>query len=91
MNTQPATRREIAAVAALTLLPLWPFLTRAVSLDAPVFFAVARQIVAAPGDPFGFQMVWDPTSPEAAVFNRNPPLFSYYLALWIAAFGESEG
>ena len=35
-------------------------------------------------------MIWDPTSPDTAVFNRNPPLLSYWLAPWIALFGERE-
>ena len=56
----------------------------------PLFVAVARQIVEAPADPFGFQMIWDPTSPDTARFNRNPPLLSYWLAAWIALFGERE-
>jgi len=82
--------RERAALAALALLPLLPFLSAAVSIDAPVFLAVARQIVAHPLDPFGFDMIWDPTSPHVARFNQNPPLLSYYLAPWIAVFGERE-
>ena len=77
-------------VAALVLAPLLLLLDAAVSIDAPVFVAVARQIIAAPADPFGFQMIWDPTSPDTAVFNRNPPLLSYWLAPWIALFGERE-
>jgi 4-amino-4-deoxy-L-arabinose transferase-like glycosyltransferase len=84
------TPREAWLLAALALAPPLVLLDAAVSIDAPVFVAVARQIVAAPADPFGFRMVWDPTSPEAAVFNRNPPLLSYWLALWIAVFGERE-
>ena len=83
-------RREVAILAALTLLPLLPFLSNGVSIDAPVFVAVARRILEAPGDPFGFLMIWDPTSPEVAVFNRNPPLLSYWLALWIGLFGERD-
>ncbi|MFQ5416619.1 MAG: glycosyltransferase family 39 protein [Myxococcota bacterium] len=83
-------RWEVWLVAAWSLLPLLPFVTRAVSIDAPVFISVAHQIVAHPLDPFGFQMIWDPTSPDVWVFNRNPPLLSYYLALWIAAFGEVD-
>src|SRR4029453_14888168 len=59
-----------------------------VSIDAPCFVAVARQIGAAPADPFGFQMIWDPTSPNTAVFNRNPPLLSYWLGLWVSLFAE---
>jgi 4-amino-4-deoxy-L-arabinose transferase-like glycosyltransferase len=85
-----SARQERLLVVALTLAPLLLLLDAAVSVDAPVFIAVARQILAAPADPFGFQMIWDPTSPNAAVFNRNPPLLSYWLAPWIALFGERE-
>ena len=85
-----ASCREVWLVALWSVAPLLPFLTKAVSIDAPVFLAVARQIVAHPLDPFGFQMIWDPTSPDAWVFNRNPPLVSYYLALWISLFGEVD-
>jgi 4-amino-4-deoxy-L-arabinose transferase-like glycosyltransferase len=85
-----ASRREVWLVALWSVVPLLPFLTKAVSIDAPVFLAVARQIIAHPLDPFGFQMIWDPTSPNVWVFNRNPPLVSYYLALWISRFGEVD-
>lgn len=90
MRTERVSRREIALVAALAVLPLLPFLSAAVSIDAPVFLAISRQIVAHPADPFGFDMIWDPTSPEVHVFNRNPPLLSYYLAPWVGLFGERE-
>jgi 4-amino-4-deoxy-L-arabinose transferase-like glycosyltransferase len=83
-------RVERLWVALLAVVPLLPFLSAAVSIDAPVFLAVARQIVAQPADPFGFDMIWDPTSPHVAEFNHNPPLLSYYLAAWIAALGERE-
>ena len=90
VTSAPASQREIAVVAALVLVPLLPFLSAAVSIDAPVFLAVARQIIASPADPFGFDMIWDPTSPRVDVFNRNPPLLSYWFAPWIAWFGERE-
>ncbi len=90
MSAAGPLRREALWVAALALAPLLVLLNAAVSIDAPVFIAVARQIIAAPADPFGFQMIWDPTSPNTAVFNRNPPLLSYWLAPWIALFGERE-
>lgn len=86
----PPSHREVFALAALTLLPLLPFLPSAISIDAPVFVAVARRILEAPGDPFGFQMIWDPTSPDVASFNRNPPLLSYWIAPWIAWLGEKD-
>jgi 4-amino-4-deoxy-L-arabinose transferase-like glycosyltransferase len=82
--------RELLAVALLAVVPLLPFLDAAVSIDAPVFLAVARQIAVAPLDPFGFDMIWDPVSPHAAFFNHNPPLLSYYLVPWISLFGEWE-
>ncbi len=85
-----APPRDLALVCALAWVPLLPFLDAAVSIDAPVFLAVSRQILAAPADPFGFEMIWDPTSPHVAQFNHNPPLLSYYLAVWLAIFGERE-
>lgn len=86
----PRRRREAIGVAALATLAPLLFLDAAVGIDAPVFVAVAEQIVRAPGDPFGFEMVWDPTAPQAARFNRNPPLVSYWLAPWIALFGDRD-
>jgi hypothetical protein len=83
-------RRERALVAAFVLLPLLPFAGAAFAIDAPVFLAVAARILQAPLDPFGFQMAWDATSLEVARFNLNPPLFSYWLAPWLALFGERE-
>ena len=44
-------RREVAILAALTLLPLLPFLSNGVSIDAPVFVAVARRILEARATP----------------------------------------
>jgi 4-amino-4-deoxy-L-arabinose transferase-like glycosyltransferase len=85
-----ATPAEIWLVGLCAVVPLLPFVPKAISIDAPVFVAVANQILAHPFDPFGFQMVWDPTSPDAWAFNRNPPLLSYYLAMWIAVFGEVD-
>ena len=78
------------ALAALVALPLALFVNAAVAIDAPVFVAVARQLVAHPFDPFGFDMIWDPTSPHVWEFNLNPPLYSYVLALPLALFGEWE-
>ena len=82
--------REAWLVAALAVLPLLPFLGAAVSIDAPVFVAVAEQIAAHPLDPYGFELVWDPTSPRVAEFNHNPPLLSYWLAPVVATLGTQE-
>jgi 4-amino-4-deoxy-L-arabinose transferase-like glycosyltransferase len=90
MSQRAVKRREVLGVGALTLLLLLPFLGKAVSLDAPLFLAVANRIVESPIDPMGFDMFWDSTSLHMYVFNRNPPLLSYYLASWIALFGERE-
>ena len=83
--------REALVVAALALLPIAPFAGAAFGVDEPVFLAVAKRIVAAPLDPYGFQMVWDATgASDVARFNLNPPLLSYWLAPWLGVFGESE-
>ena len=86
----PAGLREVAIIAILSVAPLLPFLGTAVSLDGPVFIAVAQRILETPLDPYGFEMLWDSSSMAAAEFNRNPPLLSYYLAPWIRVFGENE-
>jgi 4-amino-4-deoxy-L-arabinose transferase-like glycosyltransferase len=85
-----APARGLWIALALAGLPLVACLNAAVSLDAPVFVAVASQIVAAPLDPFGFEMIWDPSSPHVAEFNLNPPLLSYWLAPVVAVFGDWE-
>jgi len=90
MSQRGGLRREALWVAALSIAPLLPFLDKALSVDAPVFVAVARRILEAPADPFGFEMYWDATSLHVAAFNRNPPLLSYWLAPWIALFGERD-
>jgi 4-amino-4-deoxy-L-arabinose transferase-like glycosyltransferase len=87
---QRGRARESWLLVAWVVVPLLPFVPAAVSIDGPVFIEVAQQILIDPGDPYGFEMIWDPTSPKAAVFNRNPPLLSYYLAPFIAWFGESD-
>lgn len=82
--------RDRWLVAALATLPLLPFLDAAVSIDAPVFVAVAERIAEHPLDPFGFELVWDPTSPRVYEFNHNPPLLSYWLAPVVALLGARE-
>lgn len=83
-------RWESALVAALAALPILLCLDAAISIDAPVFVAVAEQIAKHPADPFGFELVWDPTSPRVAEFNHNPPLLSYWLAPVVAWAGRAE-
>jgi 4-amino-4-deoxy-L-arabinose transferase-like glycosyltransferase len=89
-STPRGRASEVWLLVAWVLVPLLPFVPGAVSIDGPVFVEVAQQILIDPADPYGFDMVWDPTSPKAAIFNRNPPLLSYYLAPYIAVFGESD-
>jgi 4-amino-4-deoxy-L-arabinose transferase-like glycosyltransferase len=90
MSADGAMAKAPLWLGALVGLTLLPFASRAVGIDGPVFVEVALQILSDPFDPFGFEMVWDPTSPEAAVFNRNPPLLSYWLAPFLGLFGESD-
>lgn len=67
-----------------------PYLNKAVHVDDPVYIYVARQILQDPARPFAFQLNWFGVSAEALQSHWHPPLLSYYYALLISFFGESE-
>jgi 4-amino-4-deoxy-L-arabinose transferase-like glycosyltransferase len=82
------------------LMPVWlglvvvglllPFLGKAIHMDDPLFLWTARHIQSHPLDFFGFQVNWYGYLMPMAEVMKNPPLFSYYLALVTALFGWSE-
>ncbi len=82
--------RELALAAALTLVCLLPFAGKALHVDDPLFVWAAQQIAAHPLDPYGFQVNWYGTPLPMFVVTKNPPLVSYYLALWATLFGWHE-
>jgi 4-amino-4-deoxy-L-arabinose transferase-like glycosyltransferase len=82
--------RATALLALLTILCLAPFLDRPFHIDEPLFLWKARQILAHPLDPYGFQVNWYYTDKPMWDVTKNPPLAAYYLAAAAALLGWSE-
>lgn len=76
--------------AALPVVCLAPFLTKAFHIDDTVYIWVARQILVHPLDFFGFKACWYDTANDMFDINKNPPGISYFIALFIRIFGERE-
>jgi 4-amino-4-deoxy-L-arabinose transferase-like glycosyltransferase len=71
-------------------LMLLPFLGKPAHIDDPLFLWQARQILAHPLDPFGFDVNWIGTNLPMHDTACNPPLDSYVLAAIAALFGWHE-
>lgn len=68
-------------VLVATLVILAPFVTRARTMDDPLFIWTAQHLQQHPTDPFGFSVNWFGV-PQSMLLNvQNPPLASYWLAL----------
>ena len=74
----------------LTLACLVPFSGRAFHVDDPLFVWAGRQIVKSPGNPYGFDLIWDFTRVRMSDVTQNPPLASYYAAAVGSVAGWSE-
>jgi 4-amino-4-deoxy-L-arabinose transferase-like glycosyltransferase len=74
----------------LTLAALCPFLAKPFNIDDPLFLWSAKQIVAHPFDPYGFNVEWGWTQFPMFKVTENPPLACYYLALAGKLFGWGE-
>jgi len=85
-----AQTRPALLLTAATLLCLLPFSGRAFHVDDPLFVWSAQQIVHHPGDPYGFQLIWDITRMPMSEVTKNPPLACYYAAAIGAIAGWSE-
>jgi 4-amino-4-deoxy-L-arabinose transferase-like glycosyltransferase len=59
-------------------------------MDDPLFVWTAQHIAGHPLDPYGFRVVWYSTETPIADVTKNPPLASYYAALFGTLFGWSE-
>lgn len=72
----------VAAVGALNAC-------KAVHIDDALYLAIAKQIVAHPFDPYGFEINWQHTPQPAYAVSISPPLLSYWHAMWLAlGFGD---
>ncbi len=66
----------------LTLACLIPFIGKAFNIDDPLFVWVAKHIVSHPFDPYGFSVDWYAFEMPISQITKNPPLSSYYSALF---------
>jgi hypothetical protein len=57
-------------------------------IDDPVYVEFARQALAHPTDPYGFEVYWYRTPEPAIGFGWVPPVLSYWMAGAIALLGE---
>jgi hypothetical protein len=67
-----------------------PFLNKPFTIDDPVVLAVSAQVLQDPLRPFSGRINWAGDPVPLFRQTTNPPLLSYYLAPFIAAFGYSE-
>jgi len=84
---------SLHSVLLLTLVALaclLPFSGKALHMDDPLFVWTAQHIALHPLDPYGFRVVWYATESPVADVTKNPPLASYYAALFGTLFGWSE-
>ncbi len=81
---------DLAVVAAISVVGLVPFVSKAFHVDDTLFLWAARQIQLNPTDFYGFTANWYGRDMAMSLITRNPPLTSYYLAGGAWLFGWSE-
>jgi 4-amino-4-deoxy-L-arabinose transferase-like glycosyltransferase len=84
----PAAQALLLAI--LTVGCLLPFVQKAFHVDDTLFLYAARQILADPLDPFGFDVNWYGSPTPMSGVTKNPPGASYWIAAFAAAFGFRE-
>ena len=90
MTIPKGLRSEPAILAILSLVLLLPFLNKAAHIDDPCYIWAAQQIVSSPMDYYGFSVNWYGREMQMYEVNQNPPLLSYYLAIFGGLFGWRE-
>lgn len=81
-------KTPVLSLLAVTVLPVAPFLFKAVHVDDPYYLAVAENVRANPRHPYSGVAPWG--YGDWFAVNSNPPLWSYVLAAAIAAFGNED-
>ena len=89
-NTEWRSHHSRLLLAALTLVCLVPFSSKAFHIDDTLFVWAARQIARHPLDPYGFSVVWYRTTMPMAEVTQNPPAAAYYMAAIGKLAGWSE-
>ncbi len=79
------SRASAALLAALVLTAANA--AKPLVIDDTAYVAFARQALADPSDPFGFELYWD-ALPQPAIRDSVPAAFPYWLAASMAVSGE---
>ncbi len=79
----PGWSAPLLAALALTLANT----AKPLVIDDAAYVAYARQILAHPADPYGFEILWF-EGPEPAFHVLAPPVLPYWLAAAMALFGD---
>jgi len=69
---------------------LLPYIGKPFHIDDPMYLWAAQHIAQHPTDFYGFEVNWGGTLAPMHAYMQNPPLVSYWLALWGIMFGWSE-
>jgi len=88
MNAPPApTRRALAHAVLAALVLVAANAAKPLVVDDAAYVAYARQILAHPADPYGFEIHWY-GAPEPAFGVLAPPVLPYWLAGAMALLGD---
>jgi hypothetical protein len=82
-------RLSLWAILVLAAACLIPFLNKAFCIDDPLFLWTARQIQQTPTDFYGYPVNWYGTAQPISTVMKNPPLWSYGLAV-VGLAGSTE-
>jgi hypothetical protein len=83
-------RYEMPVLISLVVILFLPFLSRAFTIDDPLFIWMGQQIMNSPLDPYGLSVNWSVIHQPMSVVMQNPPLASYFIAVVILLAGLSE-
>lgn len=86
----PLNQRHLLLLCGGVCLLLLPLLNKAYHVDDPLFVWTARQVLQDPLNFYGFYTNWGRSQTYMYEIMQNPPLVSYYLAPFGAAFGWGE-
>jgi len=89
-TSEAPPRHSYLVLFGITVLILLPFSGKAYHIDDTLFLFTAKQIANHPLDPYGFEVVWNKTAQRMSDVTENPPLASYYAALFGRVAGWSE-
>lgn len=90
MTSERKAIQQIAIICLIVGAILLPFCGRAFHMDDPLFIWTGKHLLHNPLDFYGFKVNWYGKLQPMSEVMKNPPLFSYYLALAGGLAGWSE-